>query len=341
MQNTDYGTPPGTALYTGKVSLQPPKITTICFDAEHTETFEYIPSENLINNQKKHCWSHVSPISDASRIRQICDDLHIHPLVSEDILTVTHRPKVDEYEDYLFIIMKSADYIESGLVFNHHAFVLFDHFLLSFSDFADKFAPVTERIKKTTGQIRQRNHVYLFFLLADLILDRYFFVLEKLGDKIEDLEVELLNAPEKKSIEQIHTIKGELIALRRAVWPMRESINTLIRSDFIDESNHIYFKDLYDHTIEVLDTVEGYRDTISGFLDIYLSTLSNRMNEIMKTLSIIATIFIPLSFLTGYFGMNFKYETILESESGYFWSNLSIIIIPVLMLIYFKIRKWF
>lgn len=237
--------------------------------------------------------------------------------------------------------MKSADYVDSELVFNHHAFIVFEHFLLSFSDYADKFTPVTDHINKASGRVRQRDHVYLFFLLADLILDRYFFVLEKLGDDIEELEVEVLNEPDKNSVERIHKIKRQLIALRRAVWPMRESINTLIRSDFIDESNHIYFKDLYDHTIEILDTVEGYRDTISGFLDIYLSTLSNRMNEIMKTLSIIATIFIPLSFLTGYFGMNFKHETVLESESAYFWSNMSIIIIPAVMLIYFKIRKWF
>ncbi len=341
MENTDYGTPPGTAFYTGKVPRHAPGIVTICYDADHIEVSEHIPSENLIDSGKTHCWSHVTPISDASRIRQICDKLHIHPLVSEDILTVAHRPKVDEYEDYLFIILKSADYVDSKLVFNHHAFILFDHFLLSFSDFAGKFAPVTDRIKKASGRVRQRNHAYLFFLLADLILDRYFFVLEKLGDTIEDLEAEVLNDPDKKSVEQIHKIKGQLIALRRAVWPMRESINALIRSDFIDDSNHIYFKDLYDHTIEILDTVEGYRDTISGFLDIYLSTLSNRMNEIMKTLSIIATIFIPLSFLTGYFGMNFKYETVLESEKAYFWSNMSIFIIPALMLIYFKIRKWF
>ena len=194
---------------------------------------------------------------------------------------------------------------------------------------------------KASGKARGHDIQYLFFSLADFLLDSYFGVLEKIGDDIEELEIELLNDPDSDSVASIHRIKGELIALRRAVWPMRESINVLIRSDFVDESNRIYFKDLYDHTIEILDTVEGYRDTISGFLDIYLSTLSNRMNEIMKTLSIIATIFIPLSFLTGYFGINFKYETVLQSKQAFVWSNLSIVIIPAIMLIYFKIRKWF
>ncbi len=332
---------PGSAKYTGSVPQQEPVITTLCYNTEFVEKFTTLPHPDLAEAKNYQCWSHITPISDEDKIRKICDQLQIHPLVTEDLLTVTHRPKVDEYENYLFIILKSVSHSKSELLFNHHSFILFKNFLLSFSDLPDPFSPVTERINKASGRVRSRNSQYLFFSLADFLLDSYFFVLEKLGEDIEDLENEVLNDPDSNSVAKIHTIKGELIAIRRAVWPMRESINALIRSDFIDEQNRIYFKDLYDHTIEILDTVEGYRDTVSGFLDIYLSILSNRMNEIMKTLSIIATIFIPLSFLTGYFGMNFKYETILQSKEGFFWSNLLIFIIPVIMLVYFKIRKWF
>jgi magnesium transporter len=200
------------------------------------------------------------------KIRAICDQFTIHPLVSEDLLTVTHRPKVDEYDNYLFIIMKSVDYVDSNLVFNHHAFTLFEDFLLSFSDLPDSFNPITERISKTSGRIRNHNIQYLFFSLADFLLDSYFTVLEQLGDDIEDLELEVLSNPDSNSVAKIHRIKGELIALRRAIWPMRESINVLIRSDIVDEQSRIYFKDLYDHTIEILDTVEKateipYRDS--------------------------------------------------------------------------------
>ena len=189
--------------------------------------------------------------------------------------------------------------------------------------------------------MRKEGNEYLFFALIDYLVDEYFVVLEKIGSEIEELEDEILDNPTKQSIEHVHNLKRTIIELKKSVWPMRELINVLLQSDAIKPQHHIYFKDTYDHIINIIDVIEGYRDSTSSFLDIYLSTLSNRMNEIMKTLSIISTIFIPLSFLTGYFGMNFKYQTVLESQSAYDLSNILMIVVPVALIIYFKLRRWF
>ena len=189
--------------------------------------------------------------------------------------------------------------------------------------------------------MRKEGNEYLFFALIDYLVDEYFIVLEQIGSEIEELEDEILDNPTKQSIEHVHNLKRTIIELKKSVWPMRELINVLLQSDNIKPQHHIYFKDVHDHVINIIDIIEGYRDSTSSFLDIYLSTLSNRMNEIMKTLSIIATIFIPLSFLTGYFGMNFKYETILASKDAFYGSNILMLVVPVALLAYFKLRRWF
>ncbi|MBU1641982.1 magnesium/cobalt transporter CorA, partial [bacterium] len=263
-------------------------------------------------------------------------------LVAEDVLSVNHRPKAEDHDDYLFIIVKYAHYEEGELNFYQISFVLKENQLISFADCSpNRFDVIKKRFEKADARIRKEASQYLLFALIDFIVDHYFIVLESIGDEIEELEDEILYNPTKESIENVHMLKRALIELKKAVWPMREVINTLMRSDEIKQEYQIYYKDVYDHIIDIIDIIEGYRETVSSFLDIYLSTLSNRMNEIMKTLSIIGTIFIPLSFLTGYFGMNFKYETVLQSENGYMWSNLLMLSVPIGLLVYFRFRKWF
>lgn len=341
------GLSPGTAIYTGDVEVKKPEITIIKYDLDDVniqecDSFDCI--ETLLNSSEKKIptWVHIEPISDQESIAKLCGSFNIHPLVVEDILSVAHRPKIEEFENYIFVILKYIEYVEDELKFSQISFVLKDGFLITLADDSpQRFEIIKKRIAKKDSRMRREGNEYLFFALIDYLVDQYFVVLEEIGERIEDIEDEILNNPTRQSIQNVHDLKRTLVELKKSVWPMRELLNTLLISDSVKQQHHIYFKDTYDHVINIIDIIEGYRDSVSGFLDIYLSTLSNRMNEIMKTLSIIATIFIPLSFLTGYFGMNFKYETIFESQNAYYFSNILMVIVPIALLAYFKLRRWF
>lgn len=341
------GLSPGTAIYTGDLEVKYPEITVVRYDLEDVR----IGGCEIKDCQKDvfsklddtgHTWVHVEPISDQNAIVELCRILSIHPLAVEDILSVAHRPKAEEFEEYIFAILKYVQYSEERLSFSQVAFVLKENLLITFADTSpQRFELIIKRIKKKDSHMRKEGNEYLFFALIDYLVDEYFIVLEQIGSEIEELEDEILDNPTKQSIEHVHNLKRTIIELKKSVWPMRELINVLLQSDNIKPQHHIYFKDVHDHVINIIDIIEGYRDSTSSFLDIYLSTLSNRMNEIMKTLSIIATIFIPLSFLTGYFGMNFKYETILASKDAFYGSNILMLVVPVALLAYFKLRRWF
>ncbi|OIP57845.1 MAG: magnesium and cobalt transport protein CorA [Helicobacteraceae bacterium CG2_30_36_10] len=341
------GLAPGVAVYTGNVEVSTPIARAIVYKSDSVEASDFQSYEQLqeiYNNLDKNSmsWIHIEPISDQESIAKISSIFELHPLVVEDILSVTHRPKTEEFDEYIFIVMKYAKYSKNELTFSQISFVLKENFLISFADeTTDRFEIIKKRLEKQGSRIKKESNHYLLSALIDYIVDDYFVILESIGDEIEELEDEILNNPTKKSMESVHRLKRNLMELKKRIWPIRELVNVLIHSDDIDQKYYIYFKDVYEHIINIVDITEGYRDTISSFLDIYLSTLSNRMNEIMKTLSIIGTIFIPLSFLTGYFGMNFKYETLLESQSAYYYSNILMIAVPVSLLTYFKIRKWF
>jgi magnesium transporter len=221
--------------------------------------------------------------------------------------------------------------------------ILGPNFVISFEeDEGDVFDAVRERIRAGKGRIRKLGPDYLAYSLLDAVVDNYFIVLEKLGEDVEDVEEELIRSPDRETVHEIHALKREMIYLRKSVWPLREVISGLERteSELIKDSTGIFLRDVYDHTIQVIDTVETYRDMLSGMLDIYLSSLSNRMNEVMKVLTIIATIFIPLTFIAGVYGMNFKFMPELEWRWGYFVVLGVMAVIGVLMVILFKRRRW-
>ncbi len=341
------GLAPGAAIYTGNVEVSAPIARSIVYNNENIEVLDSQSYEQLQEtythlDKNTISWVHIEPISDQESIAKISSIFELHPLAVEDILSVAHRPKTEEFDEYVFIVMKYAKYSKNELSFSQISFVLKDNFLISFADeTSDRFEIIKSRLHKHGSRIRKESNHYLLSTLIDYIVDDYFVILETIGDEIEELEDEILNNPTKRSMESVHRLKRTLMELKKRIWPTRELVNVLIHSDDIDPKYYIYFKDVYEHIINIVDITEGYRDTISSFLDIYLSTLSNRMNEIMKTLSIIGTIFIPLSFLTGYFGMNFKYETLLESQSAFYYSNILMIAVPICLLTYFKIRKWF
>lgn len=341
------GLAPGSAIYTGDIAIDDPKMTVIVYGSRHVQINEYDSYSDIENataeiDDETKSWIHIEPISNQDAIWKLSKLFKLHSLVAEDVLSVSHRPKAEEYDEYIFVVLKYAVYKEMELNFYQITFILKGNQLISFADNSpERFKEIKKRLEKEDSRIRKEGTSYLLFSLLDFIVDHYYLVLEELSNEIEELENEIIYTPTKKSIEHVHALKRTLINLKKSIWPMREVVNVLLRSESIQPEYKIYYRDVYDHVIDIIDILEGNRDTVSSFLDIYLSTLSNRMNEIMKTLSIISTIFIPLSFLTGYFGMNFKYELILQSENSYMWSNILMISIPILLLGYFKWRKWF
>ena len=290
-------------------------------------------------------WVNVCGLHQTEVIAKMGKYFNLHPLLLEDIVNTDQRPKMDDYGDYLFFVLKMLHYDEKESTINAEqvSFILSTNFVISFQESGgDVFDPIRDRIRNAKGIIRKMGPDYLAYSLIDAIVDNYFIILEKLGDKIEFLEDELVANPRTETLQTIHSLKREIIFLRKSVWPLREVVSRMERGGFslIRQTTSIYLRDVYDHTIQVIDAIETYRDLLSGMLDIYLSSISNRMNEIMKVLTIIGTIFIPLSFVAGLYGMNFSYMP----ELGWRWSYpiiLTVMLtIGLIMVFYFHRKKW-
>jgi magnesium transporter len=266
--------------------------------------------------------------------------------VLEDILNTETRPKIEITDDYLFIVMKLITYNTEHKILESEqvSFILGKSFVFSFMEKNDEiFNPIRERIKNQLGKVRKRGSDYLLYALMDVVVDQFFLALEKVDERIESLDDEVLNAPEKSQVEKIYNLKNLLLMLRRSAAPMREIVNQLIKddSDLIDDSTEPYLRDLYDHTIHISESIELQREITTGLMETYLSMMSNKMNEVMKVLTVIATIFIPLTFIVGIYGMNFKYLPELEWPWAYFAVWGVMIAVTLVMLFYFKRKNWF
>jgi len=341
------GLPPGTIVYSGEARTGKVKISLIEYnETELIEKDFYDVDECLTYVQPGMVkWINVDGIHDTAMIQKLGEKFNIHSLTLEDIVNTDQRPKFEDYDHYVVSIMKML-YYNSGLHSEQLTIVLLgDNTVVSFQeiDGGDAFDLIRNRIRQGKGRVRKMGADYLSYCLLDAVVDCYFSILEKIGDRIEMIEDELISNPDQETMTQLHYMKREMIFLRKAVWPMRELINNKERSEtqLIRPSTDIYLRDLYDHTVRVIDTVETYRDLLSGMMDIYLSSVSNRMNEVMKVLTIISTIFIPVTFIAGVYGMNFKFMPELQSPYGY-WITWAIMIGMMLSLvIYFKRKKWF
>jgi magnesium transporter len=290
-------------------------------------------------------WINIDGLQDEGVIEKAVAHLNIHPLVLEDMLNTEQRPKTDDYGDYLFTVIKSLRYDKNAGQFTAEqiSLVLGHNYVLSLrEEESDNFNSVLERLRKSKGRIRQAGSDYLVYALMDAIVDNYFVLFEDMGEKVEDLEEELITDPKPVTLQEIHRLKRTLISLRRSVWPLREVIASLekVDSSRITHSTQIYLRDVYDHTVQVLETLEGYHDMIGGMFDIYLSSVSNKLNEVMKVLTIIATIFIPITFLTGVFGMNFKEMSVLSLPFAFPGSLILMACVAASLLIYFKRKGW-
>ena len=341
------GQSPGTLTYIGESKEEKVKIKIIDYNQSDLTEKEVGSIEDCRSFRTKDAvtWINITGIHDMTVIEALGKEFNLHPLLLEDVVNTEQRPKMDDYEDYLFIVLKMLYTAKTSRRIQHEqlSLILMPGVVISLQEFEeDVFDPVRERIRKAKGRIRTTGADYLMYALIDTIVDHYFHLFEDIGEQVETLQEEVITAPQPQTLNQIQDLKREMIFLRKSVWPLREIISALVRGEpgLVSADVILYLRDVYDHTIQVIDTVETYRDMLSGMLDIYLSSVSNKMNEVMKVLTIIATIFIPLTFLAGIYGMNFKYMPELEFQWSY--PLLWVVMISVfgLMLIYFKRKKW-
>jgi magnesium transporter len=341
------GLPPGTLVHVGEKKIEKAKITIIDYDEKRFEEREVKTVEECFPFKKTPTvtWINVDGLHETGIIDKIGKHFGFHPLLLEDILNTDQRPKMEDFDNHIFIVLRMLYHSEgnNGIESEQMSMILGKNFVISFQEKeGDIFNIVRERIRASKGRMRKSGSDYLAYALTDATVDHYFTILEKLGERIEYLEEELIRDPKPETLHEIHGLKREMIFLRKSVWPLREVISGLQRTEspLIRKTTNIYLRDVYDHTIQVMDTVETFRDMVSGMLDTYLSSLSNRMNEVMKVLTIIATIFIPLTFIAGVYGMNFRYMPELEWAWSYYIVWIIMIIIGVSMFMYFRRKRW-
>lgn len=342
------GLSPGTVVYIGEEKTAEVRITVIDYNKDAFQKKEGVKAEDCFPFKDKDSitWINIDGVHNTGVIEKIGEIFDLHPLVMEDIGNTTQRPKVEDFDNTIFVVLKMLYYDDKKeeTKVEQVSLILGKNFVISFQEMeGDVFEQVRERIEKGKGRIRRMGSDYLLYSLIDAVVDNYFSVLEKIGDKIEELEEDIVEQSAPKSLQNIHNSKKEMILLRRSVWPLREVVNSLARekTTLISGNVLIYLRDIYDHTIQVIETIETFRDMVSGLHDTYLSSISNKMNEVMKVLTMFASIFIPLTFIAGIYGMNFRFMPELNWRWGYFTVWGAIIIVGVSMVFYFKRKKWF
>ncbi len=342
------GLPAESLVYTGERPGGKAVVTLIDYDER---TFEERPVESAetcipYRDKPTATWINVDGVSDVAVMERIGECFGLHKLVTEDLMSVVQRPKVEDFGDYLFIVLKMLAYDEKGkkVVPEQVSLILGENYLLSFQEGleGDVFSLIRERLRSGRGRIRKQGVDYLAYSLLDALVDGYFLVLEKLGAQIDTLEDELMARPGRITVEKLYRLKRELLFVHKAVWPLREVIARLQRREslLIREVTTPYIRDVYDHLVQVIDSVEIYREILTEMLETHLSSVSNRLNEIMKVLTLIATIFMPLTFLAGVYGMNFKHMPELEWKYGYGMAWSLMLVVGAGMFMFFRRKKW-
>lgn len=341
------GLPPGTPIFIGRKKIEKVRIFLIEYNEEFYNEAEFQSATECfpIKEKKTISWINITGLHDVSILEEVAKNFDLHPLLLEDVLNTDQRPKMDDYDNHIYSVLKMLDFDDErqSIVIEQVSLILGSNYVISFQEQPeDVFDPVRDRIKSKKGKIRSYGADHLFYALLDVIIDHYFTILEKLSDHIELLEEEVVTDPTIRTLQAIHMLKTNIIFLRKAVWPLRELISLLERSGskMITTNTQKYLRDVYDHTIQVIDTVETLRDIVSGMLDIYLSSLSNKMNEVMKVLTIISTIVIPMTVISGIYGMNFASMPELSWPLGYPMALFFMLIIAIVMITFFWRKNW-
>jgi len=342
------GLPPGSLVHLGEARAARPTITILDYDESQVreevvatveECFPFKESPTVT-------WINIDGVHQAEIIEAIGGHFGIHPLVLEDIMNTAQRPKMEDFDDYLFVVLRMLTSGREGVRIEEEqvSMLVGANFVISFQEKqGDVFNPLRERIRKAKGRIRKSGSDYLAYALMDAIVDNFFILFEGIGEELEALEEEVVSEPMPVTLQAIHSLKRDMVHIRRSIWPLREMVAGLARAEaaLVSEEVTPYFRDVHDHVIQVIDTTETCRDMISGLLDIYLSSLSNRMNEVMKVLTVIATIFIPLTFIAGVYGMNFQHMPELGWSWAYPWGFWGLMGgVAAAMVVYIKHNHW-
>ena len=331
-----------------------PEITLIEYSKDKHEYFKHLTPSECADCLDTDCvsWVDVAGLGDKPTLERLGQIFKLHPLILEDVVNVPQRPKLEDREEQLVIITQMANLKPqaAGFWLEQVSLILGNNYVLTIQEEPERdcFEPIRDRLKRNRGIIRSQGADYLVYALWDAIIDGYFLVLEDYGEQLELLEIEIIEQPSDRILSKIYQIGRELLALRRGIWSQRDALNTLIREGhpLIGDRVRPYLKDCYDHTVQIIDTIETYRELTSGLMDIYLSAVSNRMNEIMKTLAVVSTIFIPLTFIAGIYGMNFNPSASPWNmpELNWYWGYpfcLGVMAaIAIILVIYFWRRGW-
>ncbi|MGH7901950.1 MAG: magnesium/cobalt transporter CorA [Thermodesulfobacteriota bacterium] len=341
------GLHPGALVHVGDQKIDKPIIELVRYNENEFEEKRLQSMEEFISSraENKNTWLNIDGLHDVGVIETIGKQFNIHPLVLEDILNTEKRPLIEDYGDYIYMVAKMLSYDDEENIVKAEqvSVVLGNNYVVTFQEsVGDVFNSVRERLRQGKGRIRKDGPDYLAYSLVDCIVDNYFIILEKFSESIEDIEEVLMNDFDQDIVEKIYRMKREMVLLRKSVWPLREVVIGLERfeSTLINKSTIIYIRDLYDHTFQVIDTVETLSEMLSGILEIYLFSLSNKMNQVMKVLTIMASIFIPLTFIASIYGMNFEFMPELQSKYGYPIVLAFMISIVIFMIVLFKKKKW-
>jgi magnesium transporter len=341
------GLPPGTVVFVGEKKVEEIRITIIDYDEHQYAEREVKNIEECFSfkDTPSISWINIDGVHQVDVIEKLGAHFVLHPLLQEDVVNTHQRPKFDEFDDHLFIVLMMffLNEEENELQGEQISLIVGANFVISFQERqGDVFDQVRERLRNGKGRIRKKGSDYLAYSLIDAIVDSYYNILEGLGENIESLQEQMVFEPKQEDLQIIQHLKRDMLFFRKSVWPLREVISGLAKSDstLIKEDVLVYVRDVYDHVIQAIDTIETFRDMLSAMLDIYLSSVGNRMNQVMKVLTIIATIFIPMTFLAGIYGMNFKYMPELEWKYAYLVFWLVVVTVFIIMISLFKKKKW-
>ena len=339
--------PPGSLVYTGNGEAPVPRVTMLDYDEHRVVEKKLLRVDDCIpfKDAQTVTWINVDSVTEPGLLENFGRVMGFHALMLEDILNTDQRPKFEDYGDYIYIVVKMLDYDvkKNEIEIEQLSLILGPNYVISFQERpGDFFDPLRQRIRKSLGRIRKQGTDYLAYAILDVIVDHYFAVLEKLGEKIEQLEDIVITNPGQDTARAVHAVKREMIFVRKAVWPLREVVTNLQRSEsaLVHESNAAYFRDLHDHIMQVTDGVDTFRDLLNGMLDSYYSTITTRTNSVMKVLTLFSAIFMPLTFITGLFGMNFRNFPELDWHYGFQGSLVMMVVVIVIMIAIFKWKKW-
>lgn len=341
------GLPPGSLIHIGERRLERTRISVLAYgpDFVREEKDATVEQCAACKDGLGVSWIDVEGIHEIEKIEKLGAAFNLHPLVLEDILNTDQRPKAEDYGDYIYVVLKMLclDPERNEVVADQVSIILGKNFVISFQEGElDVFEPLRRGIREGKGRVRKMGSDYLAYGLVDAIVDNFFVIFEKFSDEIDLLEDELMAKPSRGTLEKIYRLKRDMLFLRKSVWPLRELVASLQRgeTDLVSDPVRTYLRDVHDHAVYLVDTIETFRDMLSGMLDIYLSSMSNRMNEVMKVLTIIATIFIPLTFVAGIYGMNFEFMPELRLRYGYPAVLAFMAGAAGAMLLFFRKRGW-